>query len=72
MILQFDSRIKNALSFVQKLQMDVHDGLARCPYLASIEIERQCRLRGKADAKLMEALLNYFHRFVFSCMPLFY
>ncbi|PKU67320.1 peptide alpha-N-acetyltransferase [Dendrobium catenatum] len=59
----FDSRIESALSFVQKLQMEVHDGLARCPYLASIEIERQCRLRGKTDAKLLEALLNYFQRF---------
>lgn len=59
----FDSRIENASSFVQKLQIEVHDGLARCPYLASIEIERQCRLWGKADAKLLEALLNYFHRF---------
>ncbi|XP_020581791.1 N-terminal acetyltransferase B complex auxiliary subunit NAA25 [Phalaenopsis equestris] len=59
----FDSRIQNALSFVQKMQMEVHDGLARCPYLASIEIGRQCCLRGKADAMLLEALLNYFRRF---------
>lgn len=56
----FDSHIANASLFVQKMQMK--DG-ARCPFLATIEIERRCRLRGKTDSKLMEALFNYFHRF---------
>ncbi|KAK8971052.1 hypothetical protein KSP40_PGU022392 [Platanthera guangdongensis] len=58
----FDSHIANASLFIQKMQMEVHGDLARCPYLATIEIERQYRLRGKTDSKLMEALFNYFHR----------
>nr|XP_029123962.1 N-terminal acetyltransferase B complex auxiliary subunit NAA25 isoform X2 [Elaeis guineensis] len=60
----FDSRISSALSFVWKLQLDIQNDCIRGPYLASIEIERQRRLGGKADdGKFMEALLNYFHRF---------
>jgi len=65
MLLQFDERMSSALSFIQKLQMEVNTDYVRCPYLAPIEIERQRRLRGKCDdGKLLEALLNYFHRFV--------
>ncbi|KAG0498549.1 hypothetical protein HPP92_002844 [Vanilla planifolia] len=59
----FDSRIESALSFVQKLQMEAHDGQTRCPYLAAIELERQRRMKGRVNDKLMEALLIYFNRF---------
>ncbi|KAK8921085.1 hypothetical protein KSP39_PZI020827 [Platanthera zijinensis] len=59
----FDSHIASASLFIQKMQMEVHGDIARGPYLATIEIERQYRLRGKTDSKLMEALFNYFHRF---------
>lgn len=60
---QFNFRLSTALSFVQNLQMKGHNDCVRCPYLATIEIERRRRLNGKADDfKLMEVLLNYFNR----------
>lgn len=73
MLLQFDERISSALSFVQKLQMDFNTEYVRCPYLATIEIEKQRRLMGKADdGKLLAALLNYFDRFVLKPLLLFF
>ncbi|CAD5162973.1 unnamed protein product [Musa acuminata subsp. malaccensis] len=61
---EFDSRISNALSFVQKLQMDCCNDCVRGPHLAQIEIERRHRLHGiEHDGKFMESLLNYFYRF---------
>ncbi|XP_072997534.1 N-terminal acetyltransferase B complex auxiliary subunit NAA25 isoform X1 [Typha latifolia] len=60
----FDSRLSNALSFVQMLQKDTHDNCVRGPYLANLEIEKRYRLNGRADdGKFMEALLDYFYRF---------
>ncbi|XP_039128468.1 LOW QUALITY PROTEIN: N-terminal acetyltransferase B complex auxiliary subunit NAA25 [Dioscorea cayenensis subsp. rotundata] len=60
----FNFRLSTALSFVQNLQMKGYNDCVRCPYLATIEIERRRRLNGKADDfKLMEVLLNYFNRF---------
>ncbi|PKA67116.1 hypothetical protein AXF42_Ash004608 [Apostasia shenzhenica] len=59
----FDSRMSEALCFMQNLKMEVNDDRVRCPYLATIEIERQCCLRGKADEMLMQAILDYFQRF---------
>ncbi|KAM0953791.1 putative tetratricopeptide-like helical domain superfamily [Dioscorea sansibarensis] len=60
----FNFRLSSALCFVQNLQMKGHNDFVRCPYLATIEIERRRRLNEKADdGKLMEALLNYFNRF---------
>ncbi|WOL16310.1 hypothetical protein Cni_G25097 [Canna indica] len=64
----FESRISNACTLVQKLQMDCSD-FVRCPYLGNIEIERRRRLCGaNHDDKFVEALLTYFHGFGhFSC-----
>ncbi|ONK62699.1 uncharacterized protein A4U43_C07F7040 [Asparagus officinalis] len=60
----FEERISSAMSFVEKLQREVHTDSVRCPYLAPIEIERQCRLKGTTDSgKLLAALLDYFYRF---------
>ncbi|KAM5583076.1 N-terminal acetyltransferase B complex auxiliary subunit NAA25 [Rosa sericea] len=60
----FDSRMSNASEFVQKLQGNTGNNFARCPYLANIEIERRKCLHGKGDdAKLMEALIQYFSGF---------
>lgn len=65
-ILQFDERMTSALSFVQKLQVDINTEYVRCPYLAPVEIERRRRLKGKDDDMMLEALLNYFHRLAFN------
>ncbi|KAK4370294.1 hypothetical protein RND71_009769 [Anisodus tanguticus] len=60
----FGSRLSNASSLVQKLLTEASNDTVRCPYLASIEIERRKLLHGKGDAdKLMEALVQYFFRF---------
>ncbi|OVA10758.1 N-acetyltransferase B complex [Macleaya cordata] len=59
-----ESRMEDALCFVQRLQSENDAEFLRWPYLAKLEIERRKRLRGKsADAKLMEAFMNYFRRF---------
>lgn len=60
----FDERISNALSFIEKLQLEVANDYVRCPFLATIEIEKRRRMKGKTDdGKFVEVLLNYFHRF---------
>ncbi|KAM7256557.1 hypothetical protein ACFE04_012298 [Oxalis oulophora] len=60
----FDSRISNASAFVNKLQEDNDNNSMRGPYLASLEIERRKHLYGKHnDDELVEALVQYFHRF---------
>lgn len=64
--MQFNSRISSAVSLVQRLQTDCNGSFVRGAYLANIEIERRCRLRGtKHDDNFVEALLSYFYRFVF-------
>lgn len=56
--------MSSALSFVQKLQMEVDGDSVRCLYLAKIEIEKRRRLYGRAEnGRLIEALLEYFYRF---------
>ncbi|KAK7305478.1 hypothetical protein VNO77_43384 [Canavalia gladiata] len=61
---QFDSRISIASAFIQKLQADTTNDLIRCPYLATIEIERRNHLRGKGnDDNLMDGIVQYFCRF---------
>ncbi|KAJ4978208.1 hypothetical protein NE237_008988 [Protea cynaroides] len=60
----FDSRLSKASCFVQKLQEEANNDSMRCPYLATLEIERRKHLYGKGDGvKIKEALLNYFCRF---------
>jgi N-terminal acetyltransferase B complex non-catalytic subunit len=50
---------------VQKLQKNDSGDCVRGPHLAIIEIERQHRLNGNTkDRKFVEALANYFQRFV--------
>ncbi|KAF8652454.1 hypothetical protein HU200_062786 [Digitaria exilis] len=59
-----ESRLTNALSFVQRLQENNSSDCVRGPHLANIEIERQRCLNGNLNnIKLMEALVKYFHRF---------
>ncbi|CAK8566015.1 unnamed protein product [Lathyrus sativus] len=61
---QFDSRISIASAFILKLQTDTSDSSVRCPYLATIEIERRRHLRGKGnDDNLMDVIVQYFCRF---------
>ncbi|OIV89029.1 hypothetical protein TanjilG_24099 [Lupinus angustifolius] len=61
---QFDSRISIASDFIQKLQADSANNMIRCPYLATIEIERRKHLRGKGnDDNLMDNIVQYFCRF---------
>lgn len=61
--MQFDSQISTASVFIQKLQADTVNNLIRCPYLASIEIERRKHLRGKEnDENLMDSIVQYFCR----------
>uniref|UniRef100_M8D7I3 Uncharacterized protein n=1 Tax=Aegilops tauschii TaxID=37682 RepID=M8D7I3_AEGTA len=60
---QVESRLASALLFVQKLQKNDSSDSVRGPHLANIEIERQHRLSGNST-KFMEALVNYFHRYV--------
>lgn len=63
--MQVESRLASALSFVQKLQVNDTSDCVRGPHLASIEIERQrCRSGNPTDRKFIEALINYFHRYV--------
>ncbi|KAH1196959.1 N-terminal acetyltransferase B complex auxiliary subunit NAA25 [Glycine max] len=61
---QFDGQISIASACVQKLQADTINNLIRCPYLATIEIERRKHLRGKGnDDNLMDGVVQYFCRF---------
>ncbi|GAU27259.1 hypothetical protein TSUD_125400 [Trifolium subterraneum] len=61
---QFDSQISIASTFIRKLQTDTVDNSIRCPYLATIEIERRRHLRGKGnDNDLMDGIVQYFCRF---------
>ncbi|XP_027334003.1 N-terminal acetyltransferase B complex auxiliary subunit NAA25 isoform X2 [Abrus precatorius] len=61
---QFDSQISIASAFIQKLQADTVNNLIRCPYLATIEIERRKHLRRKGnDDSLMDGIVQYFCRF---------
>lgn len=63
--MQFDSRISDAEGFIQKLQADTSDSTIRGPYLANLEVERRKQLNGKGDdEKLMEALMQYFVRYI--------
>ncbi|XP_020221131.1 N-terminal acetyltransferase B complex auxiliary subunit NAA25 [Cajanus cajan] len=61
---QFDGRMSIASACVQKLQADTVNNLIRCPYLATMEIERRKHLRGKKnDDNLMNDIVQYFRRF---------
>ncbi|XP_045820585.1 N-terminal acetyltransferase B complex auxiliary subunit NAA25 [Trifolium pratense] len=61
---QFDCQISIASTFIRKLQTDTVDNSIRCPYLATIEIERRRHLRGKGnDNDLMDGIVQYFCRF---------
>lgn len=63
--MQFDSRISDALTFVQKLQADTSADFIRCPYLAKIEIERRKLLFGKNNNdELMETVVHYYLRYL--------
>ncbi|XP_051143279.1 N-terminal acetyltransferase B complex auxiliary subunit NAA25 [Andrographis paniculata] len=60
----FDSRMSNAVNFINKLLVQESKDTVRCPYLAHLEIERRRILFGKGDAKkLVEDLMEYFIRF---------
>ncbi|XP_019088441.1 PREDICTED: phagocyte signaling-impaired protein isoform X1 [Camelina sativa] len=60
----FDSRISSASDLVLKLQMDTENSNLRGPYLAGLEIEKRKFLFGKKNEnKLLESLLQYFHKF---------
>ncbi|KAJ6878417.1 hypothetical protein NC651_030992 [Populus alba x Populus x berolinensis] len=60
----FHSRISTSLAFVKKLQADTSNDFIRCPYLATLEIERRKRLHGKGnDDDIVEALMLYFLKF---------
>jgi len=62
---QFHSRISTSLAFVKKLQADTSNDFIRCPYLATLEIERRKRLHGKGnDDDIVEALMLYFLKYV--------
>lgn len=61
---QFDSRMSNAVSFIQKLLVEENNDSVRCPYLAHLEIERRKLLFGKGDpGKFVEDLMQYFSRY---------
>ncbi|XP_019092748.1 PREDICTED: phagocyte signaling-impaired protein-like isoform X2 [Camelina sativa] len=60
----FDSRISSASDLVLKLQIDTENSNLRGPYLAGLEIEKRKFLFGKKNEnKLLESLLQYFHKF---------
>ncbi|KAL3616220.1 hypothetical protein CASFOL_039610 [Castilleja foliolosa] len=60
----FDSRMLNAVSFIQKLMTEGNNSSERCLYLAHLEIERQKVLFGKADPdNVVEDLMKYYVRF---------
>jgi hypothetical protein len=50
---------------VEELQKDAVQNCARGLYLAAVEIERRRSLNGdRNNSKVVEALVNYFERFV--------
>eukprot|EP01018_Ginkgo_biloba_P000164 Gb_27006 [translate_table: standard] len=61
---EFDLRISNVRSFIQKLQnKEVHD-VRRGPFLANLELEKRRHIFGKANTEeLIQAILEYFRRF---------
>lgn len=60
----FDSRMSNAVNFIQKLLVEESNDSVRCLYLAHLEIEKRKLLFRKGDAeKLVEDLMQYFMRF---------
>ncbi|KAL9320101.1 hypothetical protein ACSQ67_011940 [Phaseolus vulgaris] len=61
---EFDSQISIASACVQKLLADTVNNLIRCPYLATIEIERRKHMRGRRnDENVMDGIVQYFCRF---------
>jgi N-terminal acetyltransferase B complex non-catalytic subunit len=61
----FDSCISTTSAFMKKLQADTSNDFIRCPYLATLEIERRKRLHGKGnDDDIVEALMLYFLKYV--------
>ena len=63
--MQFISRLSNASAFAHKLQAEAGNDFIRCPYLANLEIERRKHLQGRGDDdKLIEALMQYFLRYI--------
>ncbi|GER30478.1 tetratricopeptide repeat protein [Striga asiatica] len=60
----FDSRMSDAVNFIQKLMVEEINKSERCLFLARLEIERQKILFGKGDAdNVVEDLMQYFVRF---------
>ncbi|GLJ38445.1 hypothetical protein SUGI_0782890 [Cryptomeria japonica] len=61
---EFDKRISDVHSFIEKLQqMDGHE-FRRGPFLANLEIEKRRTIFGKANAvEFMQAFLEYYKRF---------
>ncbi|KAI3450280.1 hypothetical protein Pfo_006945 [Paulownia fortunei] len=60
----FDSRMSNAVNFVEKLMAEAKYNSVRCLYLAHLEIERRKLLVGKGDAdRVVVDLMQYFMRF---------
>ncbi|XP_074367658.1 N-terminal acetyltransferase B complex auxiliary subunit NAA25 isoform X2 [Apium graveolens] len=60
----FDSRISRASDFVSKLAENASNDSIRCPYLASLEIERRKLIYGRGDMdQLIEVMMQYFCRF---------
>lgn len=60
----FDSRISRASDFASKLAEKASSDSIRCPYLASLEIERRKLIYGRGDMdKLIEVVMQYFCRF---------
>ena len=63
--MQFDSQISIASACVQKLLADTVNNLIRCPYLATIEIERRKHMRGRRnDENVMDGIVQYFCRYL--------
>lgn len=60
----FDSHISRASDFALKLAEKANSDSIRCPYLASLEIERRKLIYGRGDMdKLIEVMMQYFCRF---------
>lgn len=61
---EFDLRVSDVRSFIQKLQENNVHEVRRGPFLANIEIEKRRLMFGKTDnGELMQAFLEYFRRF---------
>ncbi|XP_078445054.1 tetratricopeptide repeat (TPR)-like superfamily protein isoform X2 [Wolffia australiana] len=60
----FEERLAIASSFIRQLMLKVNGDSVRCPFLATIEIEKCRRLHGGVEnGRILEALLEYFCRF---------